>query len=106
MANDNPNPSTRWKPGYCPNPGGISKERKALVTAVKEYMAKRCKENVDAIFDLAENADSSKVRLSARIWLAEQVLGKAVQAVSDPEGNPLPSVDVLSLLQRLAESKE
>lgn len=38
MANANPSPATRWKPGESGNPGGQPKGTPHLKTRIKEYL--------------------------------------------------------------------
>lgn len=86
----------RFKPGVSGNPGGKSPEREAL----RRYTVERYgKESIDGIGELAQKARSEKVRLDAKVWLAEHAIGKAVQAVSGPEGGPV--VDIPALLAAL-----
>jgi hypothetical protein len=81
--------SGRFPPGTSGNPGGKSKDREALRREVQNYLAEKCKTHVIAIEALADGAENEKVQLSARIWLAEQFLGKATQAISGPGGGPV-----------------
>lgn len=96
-----------FQPGQSGNPGGKSAEREALRTAVQDYLAEKSLENVKAIEQLAINSTSDKVKLSARIWLGEQFLGKATQKIAGPDGGPVQldmsrlSADELELLDSL-----
>ena len=86
----------RFKPGQSGNPGGKNPEREEL----RRYTVEKYgKESIDGIAELAQKARSEKVRLDARVWLAEHAIGKAVQAVSGPEGGPI--VDIPALLAAL-----
>jgi hypothetical protein len=80
-----------WRPGESGNPAGGSK----LARELREYIAGRTKEDIDAIRLLAETAESEKVRLQARTWLAEQVIGKASQPLTDAAGNLLRTVGII-----------
>lgn len=86
----------RFKAGQSGNPGGKSPEREEL----RRYTTSTYgKESIDGIAELSRSARSEKVRLDARVWLAEQAIGKAVQAVSGPDGGPV--VDLPSILAAL-----
>ncbi len=87
-----------FEPGKSGNPGGKSKEREALRKLVNDHIANGALENVKAIELLASSALSEKVQLSARIWLGEQFLGKATQAITGADGGPLVSPLDLTLL--------
>lgn len=92
-------------PGKSGNPGGKSKEREALRREVQNYFAHRSMQYVESIEEMAESAESEKVRLSARIWLAEQAVGKAVQAITGADGAPLLGAPggLLEVLKKLGE---
>lgn len=106
MAKEDPILDTRWKPGFCPNPGGKSKEREALRIAGLNYMAERSLRYIQEIEKIADEARSDQVRLKAYTWLAEQVFGKAIQAIQGADGQPLPVIDLLPVLQKLVSKKE
>ena len=84
-----PKSDTQFPAGKSGNPGGKSPEREAYRVAVQNYLAEISLENVKAIETLAKEAGSEKVKLSARIWLGEQFLGKATQKISGPDGGPV-----------------
>lgn len=88
-----------FPPGVSGNISGGSQ----LTRELKLYIAGKTKEDIDAIRHLAEKASSEKVKLQARIWLAEQVIGKASQPLTDADGNPLR---VLSVIVMPAEKEE
>lgn len=90
-----------YQPGQSGNPGGKSKEREAARIACRNYQADRCLEHLKAIDDLAFNSPSDKVRAQLHTWWVEQWLGKAVVAVSGPNGAPL-EVNASELQSRLA----
>lgn len=78
-----------FEPGKSGNPGGKSPEREAFRRESANYLATRALVHIKAIEELAENAESEKVRATCHIWCAEQVVGKAVQALSGPDGGPV-----------------
>jgi hypothetical protein len=98
-----------YPPGVSGNPGGRSPEREALRREAQNYLATQGLKHIKAIEDIAENAASEKVSLSARIWLAEQFVGKATQAITGADGAPLMqpidfsrlSADELATLDRI-----
>ena len=61
--------------GKSGNPNG----RPKAFSEVQEYARKKTKENLDAIWVLAETAEDDNVRLRARIALHEIAWGKPVQ---------------------------
>lgn len=75
----------RFKPGQSGNPGG----RPKIDPAVKEALAAL---TVPAVQKLAEllKSDNEKIALGAVCEVLDRNLGKAVQAISDPDGNALP----------------
>lgn len=93
-----------FKPGQSGNPGGKNPEREELRRyTTGEYG----KESIDGVAMLMRKARSEKVRLDACIWLAEHAIGKAVQAVSGPEGGPLVDIPaLLASLERAAKKPE
>ena len=73
-------------PGHTANPSGRSKIAKEL----RMYMAEFTRSHIDAITKIASNeAVEARDRLKAYMWLAEQVIGKPSQAITDEDGNPL-----------------
>ncbi len=97
----------RFKPGQSGNPGGKSPEREALRRESQDFLASISVDNLKAIHELGTKARSEKVRLDARVWLAEQFLGKAVQAVSGPEGGPVVDIPALvAALDRAAKKAD
>ncbi len=94
-----PPAENRFKPGQSGNPGGKSPEREEL----RRYTVEKYgKSSIDGIAGLAEKARSEKVRLDAMVWLAEHAIGKAVQAVSGPDGGPV--VDIAAVLAALTRA--
>lgn len=105
VSADNSKPSAPGRPfaaGQSGNPGGKSPEREALRRYIVDTYGK---ESIDGIAALATEARSEKVRLDARVWLAEQSVGRALVAVAGEDGKPIKiDVDLLGTLKRLAET--
>lgn len=101
-----PPKATQFKPGQSGNPGGKSPEREALRRASQDYLAAGNLEHIQAIEEIAREAKSYKVRLDARIWLAEQFLGKPTQAISGPDGGPIQTADLSKLTLEQLEQLE
>lgn len=81
-------------PGKSGNPGGRSSERDEL----RRYLVSSYgRESIDGIAKLAREARSEKVKLDARVWLAEQAIGRALVAVGDPDGKPLAAMGLVVL---------
>jgi hypothetical protein len=98
---DSRDDSGRFQKGVSGNPGGKSPEREALRRYIVEAYGK---EAIDGIAELARNATNEKVQLSARIWLAEQSIGKAVVAITGADGGPVKiDAEALDDLRALAE---
>lgn len=94
-------PGRPFPPGQSGNPSGKSPEREALRKYILETHGK---DAIDGIAEMARSARSEKVRLDARVWLAEQSVGRALVAVAGEDGKPIKvDVDVLGQLQLLAE---
>jgi hypothetical protein len=74
-----------WEPGQSGNPTGGSK----LSRELREYIAGGTQEDIDHIRKLARKAKSEMVQYMASTWLAEQVIGKAKQPLTDSEGKDL-----------------
>lgn len=100
-----PSEETQFTKGVSGNPGGKSAEREELRRYVREQYSR---DSIDGIAQMAglrfdENGQrlpaalSDKVRLDAYKWLAEQGTGKAVQAVSGPDGQPISLFDFSGL---------
>lgn len=97
MASDSSDPSKNaslanlkpYGPGVCGNPGGKSPEREALRIAAADYTHQKGKEAVERIYHLMMNARSEKVQADCAKWIAEQVVGKALVAISGPDGGPI-----------------
>lgn len=105
---DSSKPSARvvgrpFAPGQSGNPGGKNPEKEEL----RRYIRTFSKENVDGVMELARNAQNEKVRLSARTWMLEQDIGKALIAISGEDGGPLKlDMDLLNKLERLAGERK
>lgn len=94
-----------YEPGQSGNPGGKSLERERLRKLIAD---KYGESSIEGIGELATNARSEKVKLAALQWLAEQTVGKAVQAISGENGEPI-KLDIISLvgaLKRIAGEGE
>lgn len=106
-ASKRPNgPGKPFVKGQSGNPGGKSLEREALRREAQQYLAETGMKNIRAIERLAETAKSAKVRLDARLWLAEQFIGKPTQAISGPDGGPIRTVDLSKLTLAQLETLE
>lgn len=76
----------RLLPGNTANPSG----RSAIAKQMREYMAGFTKECIDGILAIArDEKNEPKDRTAAYRWVAEQVVGKPAQSLTDAEGNPL-----------------
>jgi hypothetical protein len=94
MAAGSDKPKGRpFQPGQSGNPLGRGVEREQLRKYIREYG----KESVDGIVEMSRSSRSEKIRLAAYIWLAEQNVGKAVQALSGPDGEKLSLFDFSGL---------
>jgi hypothetical protein len=80
-----------WKPGQSGNPSGWSKLSRELRMYIAGAEGEGTREDIDGIRELARKAKSEFVRLQARTWLAEQVVGKSSQPLTfeDEAGNKL-----------------
>lgn len=76
----------KFGPGNKANPSG----RPRIAHDLRMYMAEKTREDIDAIRCMAETDEDSGIRLKARCWLAEQVIGKAALTVADSDGNAMP----------------
>jgi hypothetical protein len=93
-------PGRPFEPGKSGNPGGKNPEREAM----RRYVLEFTKESIDGIANLARTAAAEKVRAYCYVWLAEQAIGKATQAITGPEGGPV--VDVEGLMRALNKAAE
>jgi hypothetical protein len=80
-----------WKPGQSGNPSGWTKLSRELRMYIAGAEGAGTREDIDGIRELARNARSEFVKLQARTWLAEQVVGKSSQPLTleDEDGNKL-----------------
>jgi hypothetical protein len=80
-----------WKPGESGNKAGWTKLSRELRMYIAGAEGEGTREDIEGIRELARNARSELVRLQARIWLAEQVVGKSSQPLTleDEDGNKL-----------------
>lgn len=78
-----------WKPGESGNKAGWTKLSRELRMYIAGAEGEGTKQDIDGIRELARSAKSEFVRLQARTWLAEQVVGKSSQPLTleDSEGN-------------------
>lgn len=86
--------------GVSGNPGGRSAEREELRRYLRESFGRGAIEGIARMAGLVEGAvacSNQKVRLAAYRWLADQSIGKATQALSGPDGEPLNLFDFSSL---------
>ena len=86
-----------FPPGVSGNPGGKSAERERLREAMTEFGD----EMILIIVDLARHSVEDSVRVKAATYLMDQIVGKALVAVSGPNGGPL-KLDAKELYDRLA----
>lgn len=90
MANPNPNPSTRFKPGQCPNPGGKTSEQKRL----ELENAERAMRIRDRLLRSVE-AKLAESDMDASIEFVEAAMLKLLKDSEDRGlGAPKQSVDV------------
>jgi hypothetical protein len=93
-----------FEKGKSGNPGGRSAERDELRRYIRESFGQT---SIDGIEKLSREAASDKVKLAAYIWLAEQSVGRAVQAISGPDGEKLSiGIDFSSLTTEQLEQLE
>lgn len=90
-----------FQPGQSGNPGGKDPEIEVVRIACRNYMTNRCQRHLETIDRLASEGTNEKVQLTASIWWAEQVLGKAMVSISGPNGGPL-EVSAKELHERLS----
>lgn len=60
MANPNPSPETRFKPGESGNPGGMSSETKAKIDAARDKAAEVYLKLATALADTLSEGDAAK----------------------------------------------
>ena len=77
-------PSTAWKKGFCPNPGGRPKAAHDIVALARQYTDK-------AIAALYEALDDPRTRVAAAQALLDRGYGRAIQRqeLSGPDGAPI-----------------
>lgn len=92
-------PGRPFEPGQSGNPGGKSAEREELRRWLREEFGRDSIEGIAAMAGLVPGRAAAKgrVRLDAYCWLANQSIGKAVQAISGPDGRPLNLLDFSGL---------
>lgn len=96
-----------FKPGQSGNPSGRPKIANELRAYIAGPNGEKTKADIDAIRSIAEDPkQEGMVRLKARTWLAEQIVGKASQPITGEDGSPIQvmGVDLLPMLERLANS--
>lgn len=88
-----------FEKGKSGNPGGKSPEREELRRWLREEFGRASIEGIAKMAGLLgdDGALSEKVKLDAYKWLADQSIGKAVQAISGPDGQPLNLFDFSGL---------
>lgn len=93
-------PGRPFAPGQSGNPGGKSAEREELRRYLRETFGRGAIDGIAAMAGLVPGkraAKTEKVKLEAYRWCADQSIGKAVQAISGPDGQPLNLFDFSSL---------
>jgi hypothetical protein len=103
MANDNPNPSTRFGPGNRANPGGRPKVWKEYKQWIEEHCLPKAQA---ALLGCLEHKDG-KVRMMAVKEVHDRLFGKASQhvAVTGEDGRSF-GADLIPLLQSLVDKKK
>lgn len=85
-------PGRPFAPGQSGNPGGKSSDREELRRYLRETFGRSSIDGIAAMAGLIpgkRGAKSEKVKLDAYRWCADQAIGKAVQAISNPDGSPI-----------------
>lgn len=97
-----------FEKGKSGNPGGKSAEREALRRWLREEFGQDAIEGIAKMAGLRGEscALSEKVKLAAYQWLADQSIGKAVQAISGPDGEKLSLFDFSGLTLEQMEQLE
>ena len=101
-----------FRPGQSGNPGGKNPERERLRKLILEAYGERavqCIAEMAGMVDGMKPARSEKVRYDSLVWMAEQAIGKAVIAVSGPDGESLfgaASKETLEAIQELGKPRE
>jgi hypothetical protein len=85
-----PKNQTSFKKGEIHNPKG----RPPAVRAIRALLMAKAPEHIKALEELAMSTDDDKLAASIRQWLVEHGIGKAPQAVTGPDGEPLTLVNV------------
>jgi len=94
--------------GTSGNPGGKSSEREELRRWLREEFGRASIEGIAKMAGLVKGfaAAKGRVRLDAYRWLADQSVGKAVQAISGPDGQPLSPFDFSGLTTDMLQQLE
>jgi len=104
-GNPNPSPSTRFKKGSCPNPGGKSKEQVAIerrnaqkAMEIREKLLNAMADKIDQFSDSEEQGERDKVLSfieAAALKLIKDAedrgLGSPVQDIKSSDGSMSPS---------------
>lgn len=104
-----PKSETQFKKGQSGNPGGKSAEREELRRYLREEFGRPAIEGIAKMAGLVRGCAGAKgrVRLDAYRWLADQSIGKAAQALTGPDGQPLNLFDFSSLTtEQLAQLEQ
>ncbi len=90
-------PGPPYEPGKSGNPGGRPKKTDEMRRA-EALMRDRSESGAQALIDLSENSLDDAVRARLLCFRWEAVFGKAPQAITGAEGEPLiPRVDLSRL---------
>ena len=97
MANPNPSPETRFKPGDTPNPGGKSKEQKRLEIEAAEMAVKLRHAMLSSMMEkLGDGSAADNLITSDLLRLMKDSedrahgTPKATSEISGPDGGEIP----------------
>ena len=75
-------PSNAWRKGVSPNPGGITKEKRAILTAITDKLTDLLPEMVDILANWARS-ENPKASIPAAMYLMDRRLGKPTERRED-----------------------
>jgi hypothetical protein len=87
MANKNPNPETRFKPGVSPNPGGkpVASRNKLQGDFMRELAADFAAHGVSAIVETREKQPAAYLKVVASLMPKELEIKRPLEEMSDDD---------------------
>jgi hypothetical protein len=89
----------RFGPNNAANPSG----RPKALREYQEWLADNALEPAKKALLACLESEDGKVRMMAVKEVADRLFGKASQAITGPDGQPLVPVDVLAILSRFVK---